>query len=274
MSNKKSKKTANKNNMPHRMSDASKKLFWLWGTFALFFVIRIANIMDVWPVLSLWSVCLSIFLLIKNKMPSVKRIIISAVFSLVASCVILFTIYNQNSASQLVSILFILVPTLVSSLAVFSVMEKYGDFVLLKCETKKDIFITAGISVASGIVLGIINCFLRTGNAEINIVFDFSKIILCLNPAIYEEIACRAVFMAFVFYICRGVKLTRFQSFTMWFMMTVPHVICHGYGIVESVVLFVMCGLPFAVLQRKRDIAGSMISHGLVDAIRFIAFGM
>lgn len=33
-------------------------------------------------------------------------------------------------------------------------------------------------------------------------------------------------------------------------------------------------GLPFAILQRKRDITSAMISHGLVDAVRFTLMGI
>lgn len=33
-------------------------------------------------------------------------------------------------------------------------------------------------------------------------------------------------------------------------------------------------GLPFALLQRKRDLTSAMVSHGFVDAVRFTLFGL
>ena len=38
--------------------------------------------------------------------------------------------------------------------------------------------------------------------------------------------------------------------------------------------LCVLFGLPFALLQRKRDITTAMISHGIVDAVRFTLLGI
>lgn len=256
------------------MSTQSKKLLTLWGAFAIFVLLYFIKIVALWPMLSLWSIVLAIFLLIKNKFPSLKRTILAIVLSILASCVILFTIWGEDTASVIVSVLYIFIPTVIASLAVFSVMEKYGDFELIKSDSKKEVFISIGMAVGIGLVLGIINCFLRTGNSKIDINFAFKNIILCLNPAIHEEITDRAIFMAFCFYICRGTKLTKFQTFTMWFMMIVPHTMSHEYGLPETLVLLVLFGLPFAILQRKRDLTSSMISHGLVDAIRFVAFGM
>ena len=60
----------------------------------------------------------------------------------------------------------------------------------------------------------------------------------------------------------------------MWFMMCVPHTVAHGYGILETILLCILFGLPFAVLQRKRDVTSAMVSHGVVDAVRFTIFGL
>lgn len=69
-------------------------------------------------------------------------------------------------------------------------------------------------------------------------------------------------------------KPTKFQQFTMWFMMCFPHTVAHGYDIIGTIMLCILFGLPFTILQRKRDIASAMISHGLVDAVRFAIFGL
>ena len=65
-----------------------------------------------------------------------------------------------------------------------------------------------------------------------------------------------------------------FQKFTMYFMACVPHAAVHGYPIKETIVLCVLFGLPFTILQKKRDITSAMISHGLVDAVRFMVTGI
>lgn len=57
-------------------------------------------------------------------------------------------------------------------------------------------------------------------------------------------------------------------------MMALPHTLSHGYGLVESLILLVLFGLPFTALQRKRDLTSAMIAYGLVDAVRFTIFGL
>lgn len=60
----------------------------------------------------------------------------------------------------------------------------------------------------------------------------------------------------------------------MWFMMALPYTLSHGYGLVESLILLVLFGLPFTALQHKRNLTSAMIAHGLVDAVRFTIFGL
>jgi hypothetical protein len=64
------------------------------------------------------------------------------------------------------------------------------------------------------------------------------------------------------------------QSFTMYFMMSMPHTMAHGFGLYSTIQLCLLFGIPFALLQRKRDITSAMVSHGLVDAVRFTLTGI
>lgn len=77
------------------------------------------------------------------------------------------------------------------------------------------------------------------------------------------------------------------QSFTVWFMMIVPHILPHilfntANGVINSIVSFlislvlyiVVFGYLFAFLQKKRDIMSAMVAHGVVDWIRFCIFGL
>ncbi len=57
-------------------------------------------------------------------------------------------------------------------------------------------------------------------------------------------------------------------------MMCFPHTVVHGYEMVSTILLCILLGLPFMILQRKRDITSAMISHGMVDAMRFMIFGL
>ena len=127
------------------------------------------------------------------------------------------------------------------------------------------------LTLLLGAVLSVINFFISGEEA----CFEFSwwKLLLCLNPAIYEEMACRAIFFAFCIWHSNG-TMNAFQKFTMYFMACVPHAAVHGYPLLETIVLCVLFGLPFAILQKKRDITSAMISHGLVDAVRFMVTGI
>ena len=80
--------------------------------------------------------------------------------------------------------------------------------------------------------------------------------------------------MAFCVYCTRDTGKNIFDIITMYFMMIVPHTVIHGYGLIPTLILCVLFGLPFALLQRKRDITTAMISHGIVDAVRFTLLGI
>lgn len=243
----------------------------LWIVFAIFAFNYIAKIISIWAVLTAWSLGLSIYLLIKNKFPSIRYIIISFVLALIVALS-----YLGYTLSFIPQMLISGISCFCASLAVFSVMEKYGDFSLIKTDTKFSPAYSVLIGIGVGIVLGIINYFIGKGSMDTNFEISIPRILLAFNPAIHEEITDRAIFMAFCTYIFTKQNKTpsKFQIFTMWFMMTVPHCFSHGYPVVSSLILLVLFGLPFAFLQRKRDLTSAMIGHGLVDLIRFTMYGI
>ena len=249
----------------------------LWICFILLLACRLVlkgGNFPYWSVLAAITSGLSIFLIVKNKLPSKKYVILSIVFAILSTLAYLG--YQQNP--------FILIyglragiPTLLSSFAVFSVMEKKGGYKILSHETRWSPLVSILIAVAAGIILSIINTLIS--GQKINFEFSLLKLLICLNPAIYEEMACRAIFMAFCAYFTsnensQGKKTNVFDALTMYFMMIVPHTVIHGYGLIPTLILCVLFGLPFALLQRKRDIASAMISHGIVDAVRFTLTGI
>ena len=209
-------------------------------------------------------------LLIKSGLPSKKSIWISIILSVMAT--VAFLGYQLNPGILIYGFSLSGIPTLFTSLAVFSVMEKQGGYELFSRKKKGGIVGSIIIALVVGFVLAIINVFMNS--EPINYKFSFSGLLFSLNPAIFEEIAGRAIFMAYCVYFSHGQKMGKFSIFTMYFMMCMPHTVVHGYGLVETIILCVLFGLPFTILQCKRDIGSAMISHGIVDIVRFMVFGM
>ena len=224
-----------------------------------------------WVIINAWSVGLSIYLLVKNKLPSVKYIIISVILSVIAASSYLGYFFKFSMQIPISGIVCLLV-----CFAVFSVMEKYAGYELLKTDKKAAPLVSVLIGIGIGIVLGLINLLLAKNSMKADFAITFPRILVSLNPGIQEEIAHRAIFLAFFtyYFTMRNKVPSKFETFTMMFMMTVPHCLTHGYPLLPSFILFILFGLPFAILQRKRDLASAMISHTTVDLIRFVVFGL
>lgn len=240
----------------------------LWFLFIVFIAIRLLFKIQYWIVLSVETCGLAIFLLIKAGIPAKKHVLISVAFALLST--IAYLGYQRNPWILLYGIHAGL-STLLCSLAVFSVMEKKSAYALVSKNGKSPFCISILIGVAVGAMLSVINILIS--GQKLNIEFSLWKLLICLNPAIYEEMACRAIFMAFCIWCSEG-KMNLFQSFTMYFMMCIPHSAVHGYPLPATLLLSVLFGFPFALMQRKRDISCAMLSHGIVDAVRFTLIGM
>ena len=256
-------------------------LIALWVAFAAYFFIYTIATKNFFTFTAIWSSGLAIYLLIRLKLPSVKYIIISFIFGIAVS--VCYLAVQMNAMVIVHQGLLAGLPTLLCSLAVFAVMEKIGNdgktrakpYYLLRTSDKRPLYqellISLAIAIVSAAILAVINFFLSKTHSTENFAITWRRLAICLSPAIYEEMACRAVFMAFCVYLFR--KPSKLQLFTMWFMMIVPHTLAHHYDLVSSLLLCVIFALPFAILQRKRDLTSAMVSHGLVDAIRFCIFG-
>ena len=240
----------------------------LWFLFVVFVAIRVTCKMPYWLVLCAETCVLAISLLIKTGMPSAKNRILSVAFAVISTAAYLG--YERNPWILLYG-LRAGIPTLLCSLAVFSVMEKRDGLEILAKNGKRPVIKSILIALLLGAGLSVINFFLSGEDA----CFEFSwwKVLLCLNPAIYEEMACRAIFFAFCIWHSDEEEHI-FQRFTMYFMACVPHAAVHGFPLLQTIVLCALFDLPFAILQKKRDITSAMISHGLVDAVRFMVTGI
>ena len=269
------------------MKKMNQKMIPVWILFFLYLIIYfviclgLGNQQFLWLELACFSMIISIYLLIQNKMPKKKSIIISLILALVY---LVSDIYQFNIFSVFHGILVFL-----SSCASFSVFEKYEEHSLCFIRSKKttDILLSIIIGIVCGIVWGGINYFLMLGSNPLVPTNIFKAFLVALNPAVIEEISCRCIFFAFCLYMAGGEIKRGAQSFTVWFMMIVPHILPHilfntENGVVNSIVSFlislvlyiVVFGYLFAFLQKKRDITSAMIAHGVVDWIRFCIFGL
>lgn len=228
-----------------------------------------------WSILDACVIILSILMLIKNKFPKRNQILLSLFFSILT-----FMAYQGISFSSIK----VLLVTFLCFLSTFSIFNKYENtsFKLLKYKTLKSILATIFIGLIIGVVLGVINISLNSDPRNFSI--SFSYFLAALSPAIYEEITFRTFLYALCIYTLKGEINTSSEKFTCYFMMTIPHVMIHtpeqfldyGFisGIISVLLLTLIFGLPFAILQKKRDITSAMIAHGVVDIIRFCFFGL
>lgn len=250
----------------------NKKITFMWVAFFVYFLCYMTMEIDLRVLLSLWAIVLSVYLLRKLKLPSAKGILLSVVFAFLVSIAYL----GVQMGLEIVMINGIIagVPTLLCSLAICSTIEKGYDIRLLSTDQKYAPLTSVLLAVAVGLILSVINYFLMKDSNVVDFEINLSRYMVCFSPAIFEEIACRGIFLAFGLYAVGEEEATKFQQFTIWFMMCFPHTVAHGYDIGGTILLCVLFGLPFAILQRKRDLTSAMISHGLVDAVRFTIFGL
>ena len=234
-----------------------------------------------WLELSLLSLIVSMILLIKNHFPKRKYLILSSVLTLLY---LLSETFRFNAFTVIQGMILFL-----SCCASCSVFEKCGEHSLrwIRNDKKQDVFVSIVIGIVCGILWGGINFLLMRGSNPVVQTNVFKALIVSLNPAILEEVACRCVIFAFCLSMAEGELKGRFQRFTGWFMMIVPHILPHMLfsmtnGIIESilswlislVLYIVVFGFVFAFLQKKRDVTSAMIAHGIVDWIRFCIFGL
>ena len=178
----------------------------LWLLFLFFLAVRILFKIQYWIVLSPITCALAIVLLVKAKSPSKKYVWVSVILAVLST--VAYLGYQRNPWIILYG-LRAGIPTLLCSLAVFSVMEKRGEYALISEKGKCPVLLTILISIAVGAVLSVINYFISGKEASFD--FSFWKILLSLNPAIYEEMACRAIFMAFCVWFADG-EMNLFQK--------------------------------------------------------------
>lgn len=268
------------------MNKSSLKTIWvMFAIFmAIFFinltvtVIEISATERMWMIINVWALVMAISLLLKNKLPKKNQIVISAILTTLAYG---FTVLDMNLYN-----VFSIILTFIAIISVFSTFNKYKEnsLVLIRSEKKLDIGLSIVIGLTLGIVLGFINLLLNSSNLESQISITFRVLLTSFNPAIYEEIVLRTLFFVFCLSLLNGELKTKKQQFTCWFMMIIPHLIIHTpelfltldliSALINTLILSFLFAIPFALLQRKRDVASAVIAHGVVVFIRFSVLGL
>lgn len=256
----------------------SKKFSIVWILFFTYligyFVISVFAPEQLWLELSVFSLVVSVAMLVKHGLPKRRCLILAAVLVLLVF------------AATDVYLKIVLFLACSASCAVF---EKYEGNALrwIKGEKKRDVLISVIIGIVCGIAWGGINYLLMKGSNPVAPADPFMAFVISLNPAILEEVAYRCVFFAFCLSMAEGEFKNRSQKFAAWCMMVVPHILPHMPfiatkanigGMIEWLIYLALYigvfGFIFAFLQRKRDISSAMIAHGVVDFIRFCIFGI
>lgn len=150
---------------------------------------------------------------------------------------------------------------------------------------KRHALVGVAIGIGVGLTLGAINLWLATSSGtQPDPGVTWRHFVVILSPAVMEEVAARAVFLALAVAALRGRPQTRRSSLLVWLLMLLPHTIVHTVGmwqsgnpagaIIQLVILAILFGLPFAILQRRRDLLSAMVAHGTVDLVRFTVLGL
>lgn len=259
-----------------------KKVYLALIAFSILFILNlfipvnnyITYIKRMWLLFEFYVCITSIYVLVKNKLPSNKKIVLSAILSL-----LMFIAYQGVNFSSLTTSVLIFI----SSLASFSVFSKNqsNEIKIIKSNKTKNFIINILIAVTIGVSLGIVNMFL-TGK-DINLDIRLSYFLISLSPAIFEEVCFRFFIYAFCVYLLNGEVNSKINKFWCYFMMIIPHAIIHtpdvfinnGFvsGIFSTLLLSFIFGLPLTLLQRKKDLLSAMIAHGLFNLIPFCFTG-
>lgn len=159
-----------------------------------------------------------------------------------------------------------------------SVFKKSKNKIALFKATKiKEMIKTVAIMLIAGAALAVINVFLAKSSMEFNFSIEPEWFLRAIKAGVSEEVIFRFFFFAVSVYCIKDGVLSKFDNFLCYVIMILPHVLIHfdatTFTLSSVVVLALLFGLPFAIMQRKRDLSSAIGAHTLVDAVRFCTFG-
>lgn len=262
------------------MTNAASDLAKMKKMFLLFLIVFVVNLVippiaDLspgsrgWLLASLFVGGFALFILWKHKLPAKKLVVLGIILGVLAGIAMPF--------SGVVTILTFLAATRVLEIA-------EGQVKLLK----RPIFISVLLGAVVGVVLGIINLFLGGASAS-SFTFSWEVIVVALSPGIFEEVAFRLFVYTMIIHVLGKHPEGKRENRWIYVLMIVPHVFLHlpdlwwpngsfyldlGGFISGAVILSLLFGLPMALLMRRRDLTSAIITHTVVDLIRFLFLGL
>ncbi len=249
------------------MKKEELKLFWVFILFIFVWIIaNMFNMNILWFVI----VCvIAIRYIVKEKNIDRKDIIIACTFGVIS-------MPSAFGAVFIPSELIMGLVTIPAYLGAMSILKDSNNEVSVIRSGKKQIAVSFSIAIGIGIFLGVINLLLA--NFPINFSVKLKWFLDAINAGVTEEIIFRLFFFAICVAIVKDKKMSKAENVLSYLIMTIPHVLIHfNFETVDLgsiIVLFVLFGLPFAVLQRKRDLASAIVAHSVVDLIRFVLVGI
>lgn len=88
---------------------------------------------------------------------------------------------------------------------------------------------------------------------------------------ISEEIIFRFFLFVLCSYIIKDKVLSKFENFLCYLIMIIPHTLIHfdrtNFNLSGMIFLSLLFGLPFAIMQIKRDLSSAIGAHAIVDLI-------
>lgn len=233
--------------------------------FALFLVLWLITSMNPMKLNVLWFIVvliLSVLFMIKNKNISRHDVVVGILLGLISM--------PSNFFMGAISIIAYL-----GGVSVFK--ESDNKILLIKSNNKKEILKTILLTIFVGGILGIINIYLGKSAMTINPSIKLKWFLDAIRAGATEEIIFRFFFFAICVYFTNDKVLSRFQNFLCYLIMIIPHVLIHfdrnNFELGSMIILTLIFGLPFAIMQRKHDLSSAIGAHAMVDLIRFCIFG-
>jgi len=205
---------------------------------------------------------LSVLFMIKNKNISRRDVVVGILLGLISM--------PSNFFMGAISIIAYL-----GGVSVFK--ESDNKILLIKSNNKKEILKTILLTIFVGGILGTINIYLGKSAMTINPSIKLKWFLDAIRAGVTEEIIFRFFFFAICVYFTNDKVLSRFQNFLCYLIMIIPHVLIHfdrtNFELGSVIILTLIFGLPFAIMQRKHDLSSAIGAHAIVDLIRFCIFG-
>lgn len=144
---------------------------------------------------------------------------------------------------------------------------------LLKNGKNNNLLTTFTLVFVVGGILSGINVFFAISSITVNLSFNIKWIFDALRSGIFEEISFRLFLFSLCIYITKVKSFSILQNTLCYVIMILPHVLIHfnfqTFNIANVIMLSLLFGLPFTLMQRKYNLVSAIGSHSFVNLVRF-----